>query len=100
MYFLALLALAAAGSRGSDVIVVGAGCGGLATGYEASRAGADVTVVDLASVFGGHAVVSEGGLSFPGTPLQATPFVPGRHAIDREAQIAACAYCHLPRPAE
>ena len=29
-------------------------------------------MVDLASVFGGHAVVSEGGLSFPGTPLQAS----------------------------
>jgi succinate dehydrogenase/fumarate reductase flavoprotein subunit len=27
-------------------------------------------VIDVASVFGGHAVVSEGGLSFAGTPLQ------------------------------
>ena len=27
-------------------------------------------MVDVASVFGGHAVVSEGGLSFAGTPLQ------------------------------
>ena len=72
LLFLAVLALAVAGSREPDVVVVGAGCGGLATAYEASRAGAEVTVVDLASVFGGHAVVSEGGLSFPGTPLQAS----------------------------
>ena len=53
-----------------DVIVVGAGPGGLATALEAARGNARVTVVDMASVFGGHAVVAEGGLSFPGTPLQ------------------------------
>ena len=29
-----------------------------------------MTVIDVASVFGGHAVVSEGGLSLSGTPLQ------------------------------
>ena len=71
--FLAFLALAVAtGPPEPDLVVVGAGCGGLATAYEASAGGAYVTVVDLASVFGGHAVVSEGGLSFPGTPLQAS----------------------------
>ena len=31
-----------------------------------------MTIVDVASVFGGHAVIAEGGLSFPGTPLQAS----------------------------
>ena len=55
---------------GHDAIVVGAGPGGLATALEAARGGARVVVIDVASVFGGHAVVSEGGLSFAGTPLQ------------------------------
>jgi succinate dehydrogenase/fumarate reductase flavoprotein subunit len=40
------------------------------TAYEAARGGATVAVVDVASVFGGHAVVSEGGLALAGTPLQ------------------------------
>lgn len=57
-------------AQGPDVIVVGAGPGGLATALEAATGGARVTVIDVASVFGGHAVVSEGGLSFAGTPLQ------------------------------
>lgn len=57
-------------SQGPDVIVVGAGPGGLAAALEAARGGARVTVVEMGSVFGGHAVVSEGGLSFAGTPLQ------------------------------
>jgi succinate dehydrogenase/fumarate reductase flavoprotein subunit len=69
---LALLASAARAGQeqGPDVIVVGAGPGGLATALEAAQGGARVTVIDAASVFGGHAVVSEGGLSFAGTPLQ------------------------------
>lgn len=53
-----------------DLIVVGAGAGGLATALEAARGGARVSVVDLASVFGGHAVMAEGGLSFAGSPVQ------------------------------
>src|ERR1041385_74501 len=53
-----------------DVVVVGAGIAGLTTALEAARGGARVTVVDIASVFGGHAVVSEGGLALVGTPLQ------------------------------
>lgn len=53
-----------------DVVVVGAGIAGLTTALEAARGGATVAVVDLASVFGGHAVVSEGGLALVGTPLQ------------------------------
>ena len=57
-------------TRPPDVIVVGAGIAGLTTALEAARGGATVAVVDIASVFGGHAVVSEGGLSLIGTPLQ------------------------------
>jgi predicted oxidoreductase len=72
----AVLAVAAAATLSAmtadrpDAIVVGAGPGGLATALEAARGGARVVVVDVSSVFGGHAVVSEGGLSFAGTPLQ------------------------------
>ena len=55
----------------ADVVVVGAGVAGLTTALEAARGGARVTVVDIASVWGGHAVVSEGGLNMTGTPLQA-----------------------------
>ncbi|MBK5299501.1 MAG: FAD-binding protein [Vicinamibacteria bacterium] len=77
---LALLFIAAAigrlSAQGADVIVVGAGPGGLATALEAATGGARVTVIDVASVFGGHAVVSEGGLSFAGTPLQREPVPP------------------------
>ena len=61
---------ASVSTQGPDAIVVGAGPGGLATALEAARGGARVVVIDAASVFGGHAVVSEGGLSFAGTPLQ------------------------------
>jgi len=53
-----------------DVLIVGAGIGGLSTALEAARNGARVVVVDQASVFGGHAVASEGGLFLVGTPAQ------------------------------
>src|SRR3954470_14299574 len=54
-----------------NVVVVGAGIAGLTTALEAARGGATVAVVDVASVFGGHAVMSEGGLALVDTPLQA-----------------------------
>jgi flavocytochrome c len=54
----------------ADVIIVGAGISGLSAALEAARGGARVLVVDMASVFGGHAVMSEGELSIIGTPLQ------------------------------
>ena len=55
----------------SDVIVVGAGISGLSAALEAARGGATVTVVDMWSVFGGHAVMSHGAVSIVGTPVQA-----------------------------
>jgi predicted oxidoreductase len=64
------VAVLAGQTRQPDVVVVGAGIAGLTTALEAARGGATVAVVDIASVFGGHAVVSEGGLSLIGTPLQ------------------------------
>ena len=64
-----LLTLAAAGAllaqaspaphvTRSDVVIVGAGISGLAAAIEAEKAGATVTVPDMWSVFGGHAVMS------------------------------------------
>src|SRR3954447_329095 len=53
------------------VVVIGAGIAGLTTALEAARGGATVAVVDVASIFGGHAVMSEGGLALVDTPLQA-----------------------------
>jgi flavocytochrome c len=53
-----------------DVIIVGAGISGLSAALELGRGGATVTVVDMASVFGGHAVMSQGGVSVVDTPVQ------------------------------
>jgi len=54
-----------------DVIVVGAGIAGLSAALEAGRGGATVLVVDMASVFGGHAVMAQGLLNIVSTPDQA-----------------------------
>jgi len=56
--------------READVIVVGAGIAGLSSALEAARGGTSVLVVDLWSIFGGHAVLSHGGLAIVGTPVQ------------------------------
>ncbi|MCC7235826.1 MAG: FAD-dependent oxidoreductase [Bryobacterales bacterium] len=53
-----------------DLIVTGAGIAGLSAALEGARAGLKVTVIEQNSVFGGHAVISSGGLSLVGTPLQ------------------------------
>lgn len=53
-----------------NVVIVGAGISGLAAALELGRGGADVTVVDMSSVFGGHAVMSQGSLSIAGSPVQ------------------------------
>jgi flavocytochrome c len=53
-----------------DVLVVGAGISGLSAALEAGRGGASVLVVDMWSIFGGHAVMSHGGLCIVGTPVQ------------------------------
>ncbi len=57
-------------AKEADVIVVGAGIAGLSSALEAARGGATVLVVDLWSIFGGHAVLSHGGLAIVGTPVQ------------------------------
>ena len=54
----------------ADVIIVGAGISGLSAALDLGRGGAHVTVIDMASVFGGHAVMSQGSLSIVATPTQ------------------------------
>ncbi|MBL8176625.1 MAG: FAD-dependent oxidoreductase [Bryobacterales bacterium] len=68
--FLACGVLACQAAAPPDVLIVGAGIGGLTTALEAARNGARVLVVDQSSVFGGHAVASEGGLFLVATPVQ------------------------------
>jgi flavocytochrome c len=59
----------------ADAIVVGSGIAGLSAAYELAKGGADVIVVDMASIFGGHAVMATGDLALPGTPFQESQHV-------------------------
>ncbi|MBS0394246.1 MAG: FAD-binding protein [Proteobacteria bacterium] len=54
----------------ADVVVIGAGLAGLSAALEAGRAGARVDVVEMSSVFGGHAVMSAADVTMVDTPLQ------------------------------
>jgi flavocytochrome c len=54
----------------ADAIIVGAGIAGLSAAYELARGGAHVVVMDMASVFGGHAVMATGDVCIVGTPYQ------------------------------
>jgi predicted oxidoreductase len=58
-------------NRDADVVVVGAGIAGLSAALEIARGGGDVLVIDMSSVFGGHAVSAHGGLAIVGSPVQA-----------------------------
>ena len=53
-----------------DLLIIGAGISGLSAALEAARAGASVLVVDMSTVGGGHAILSNGAVSIVGTPLQ------------------------------
>jgi succinate dehydrogenase/fumarate reductase flavoprotein subunit len=54
----------------SDLIIVGAGLAGLSAALEAGRSGAKVLVIDEASIFGGHAIMSEGEVNIVDSPFQ------------------------------
>ena len=54
----------------ADVVIVGAGVSGICAAIEAGEAGLNVQVVDMWSVFGGHAVMSSGKISIVGSPFQ------------------------------
>src|SRR6185503_5952990 len=56
----------------ADLVIVGTGISGLAAALDAGRAGANVTVIDMWSVFGGHAVMSGGLVCLVDTPFQRT----------------------------
>ena len=58
-------------NRDADVLIVGGGIAGLSAAQEIARGGGDVLVVDMSSVFGGHAVSAHGGLAIVGSPVQA-----------------------------
>ncbi len=53
-----------------DVLIVGAGISGLSAALEAARSGARVQVLDMNTVGGGHAIVSNGVICLVDTPLQ------------------------------
>lgn len=65
-----LLLVGCARPQPTDVIVVGAGISGLSAALEAARGGATVRLVEMSSVFGGHAVMAHGGLALVATPIQ------------------------------
>lgn len=54
----------------ADVVIVGAGISGLSAALELARGGARVTVLDMSSVYGGHAVMSQGGVCIVNSRLQ------------------------------
>ncbi len=56
--------------RDADLIVVGAGISGLSAALEVARGGGTALVLDISSVFGGHAVMAHGGVSIVDSPLQ------------------------------
>lgn len=56
--------------KDADVIIVGAGLAGLSAAIDAANGGANVLVVDMNSVFGGHGIQS-GGVAIVGSPMQA-----------------------------
>ena len=56
--------------RAADVLIVGTGIAGQSAALDAARAGRSVLLVDMLSVFGGHAILSTAGLSIVDTALQ------------------------------
>ena len=54
----------------ADVIIVGAGLAGLSAAIDAANGGAEVLVIDMNSVFGGHGIQS-GGVAIVNSAMQA-----------------------------
>lgn len=53
-----------------DVVIIGAGGGGLASALEAAEAGASVLVLEKMPLVGGNTLYATGGMNAPGTPQQ------------------------------
>lgn len=54
----------------ADIIAIGAGGGGLATGIEARDQGLEVIVLEHQPNVGGNSAICNGGMLIPGSPLQ------------------------------
>jgi uncharacterized protein len=71
-----------------DVVIVGAGIAGLSAALEAARAGASVLVVEMSTVGGGHAILSNGAVCIIGTPLQESKKVDDSPALAQKDFLA------------
>jgi flavocytochrome c len=71
-----------------DALVIGAGIAGLSAALEAARAGASVLVVDMSTVGGGHAILSNGAVSIIGTPLQDSRKIADSHTLAEKDFLA------------
>jgi uncharacterized protein len=72
---------AKANPQNPEVVIVGAGISGLCAALESARSGAIVTVLDMGSVFGGHAVMSSGMVCMIDTPEQKANHVADSSAL-------------------
>lgn len=72
----------------TDVVIIGAGIAGLSAALEAARAGASVLVVDMSTVGGGHAILSNGAVSMISTPLQESKRVADSPALAEKDFLA------------
>jgi succinate dehydrogenase/fumarate reductase flavoprotein subunit len=72
----------------ADVLIIGAGIAGLSAALETARAGASVLVVDISTVGGGHAILSNGAVSIIGTPLQASKNIADSPALAEKDFLA------------
>lgn len=73
----------------TDVLIIGTGISGMGAAHQTGQLGAKVTVIDMNSVFGGNAVLSEGGLFIVNTPLQ---LAEGYHDSPESASIDMLAW--------
>jgi 3-oxosteroid 1-dehydrogenase len=73
------------GPLAADVVVVGSGASGLVAALAAATAGASVTVMEKAAVFGGTSVVSGGSMWVPGNRFMGALGIP-------DSRDDACAY--------
>lgn len=76
----------------TDVVIVGAGPGGMAAALAATRAGGSVTIVERGSTVGGNAPLSTGYIAMVGTPPQADAGI-----TDSVERFMADAYAELER---
>jgi succinate dehydrogenase/fumarate reductase flavoprotein subunit len=80
-----------------DVLVIGAGAGGLSTAISAQHHGLEVMVVEKAAVFGGTTAFSGGVLWIPGSPQARKAGIPdSREAVMRYMRAETGAFFDRP----